>query len=463
MWVKLLLIMILIIISLFCWLSLINPLDVEFHFFGQIISTNLSTLMITSFVLGALLVFISTLTRDARRAIKEYRQSRKKKREETLREELNRGKEYFLSGDFQKAKTYFVEILKKDPFQIDLYQSLSEIALKEKKEGEALQWLEKARLFDPKNIDLLLMEADIYQRMNRWEEALQTLNRITRLDENNLKALKRLREIYHRTQRWEEALQIQRSILKLIKEKKAEREEKLYLLGLQYERARELSQQGGKSLEEALKATKDLIREDKHFQPGFLLLGQIYCRMGKENSARKVWRKSFKRFHSILFLLRLEELYLREGDPSGLLHLYQEAIAENPQNWILSFFYAKLCLRLEMLDEALEVIQEISLRKKDLPALHRLLAELYIHKKDFSRAAQEFEKTFELSGTPYFPFICNVCKRELKEWEAFCPQCQHWNTYSIEGGNEKMAFPASISPSEPMASKFDSLKIPLQS
>jgi hypothetical protein len=48
MLVRLLLIMILIVISLFCWLSLLNPMDVEFRFFGETIPTDLSTIRLLS-------------------------------------------------------------------------------------------------------------------------------------------------------------------------------------------------------------------------------------------------------------------------------------------------------------------------------------------------------------------------------------------------------------------------------
>jgi tetratricopeptide (TPR) repeat protein len=154
--------------------------------------------------------------------------------------------------------------------------------------------------------------------------------------------------------------------------------------------------------------------------------------MGKWASAGKVWGKSFTRFNSIIFILRLEDLYLDREDPSTLLRIYQRALRHNPNNWVIAFFYAKLCLRLEMLDEALEVVNEISLRLKDLPAIHRLLAEIYLHKKDFGRAAQEFEKTFELSGTSYLPFSCSVCEKESIEWVAYCPQCHQWSTYTIK-------------------------------
>ncbi len=433
MLVKLLLIIILIVISVFCYLSLVNPLDVEFHFFGETIPTDLSTLMISSFVLGAMLVFISTLTRDAKRALKGYLSSRQKRKEESIKEELSKGMDVFLRGNLAKAKTHFVEVLKRDPTQIDLYLRLSEIAVQEGNDQDALHWLGRAELIDMKNIDILLRQSAVYQRMKRLDEAIRVLNRAIGLDETNLKALKSLRQIYLDSRRWEEAIRIQRSILKFTKGKQAEEEENLFYLGLKYERARDLLSRGGeKNLENALKEIKETVRERKTFEPGFVLLGDIYLRMGRWASAGKVWGKSFTRFKSIVFILRLEELYLGREDPSTLLRIYQRALKHDPENWVLAFFYAKLCLRLEMLDEALEEIDEISLRLKEFPALHRLLAEIYLHKKDFGRAAQEFERTFELSGTSYLSFFCTTCERESKEWIAYCPQCHQWSTYTIK-------------------------------
>ncbi len=432
MLVKLLILIILGLVSVFCWVSLTNPLDVQFRFFGKVVPTDLSTLMITSFVLGVLLVFISTLARDAKRALVNYRQSRKRKKEQSMKEELNKGMEDLLRGNLTKAKAHFTEVLKEDPFQKDLYLRLSEIAVKEGNDEEALHWLERGRWIDNKNVEIPLRQAEIYQRTRRLDEAIRALRRAISLDDSNLRALKRLREIYRDSKKWEEAIRVQKSIVKLAKAKEAEEEENRFYLGLKYEYAVDLLNQGEEGLEDALKVAKEIVREEKAFEPGFVLLGDIYLQMGKWASAGKVWGKSFRRFNSIIFILRLEELYLNREDPGTLLRIYQKTLRDHPDNWMLAFFYAKLCLRLEMLDEALEEINTISLRQKDFPAIHRLLAEIYLHKKDFSRAAQEFEKTFELSGTSYLPFICNVCEKESKEWVAFCPQCQRWSTYTIK-------------------------------
>jgi lipopolysaccharide biosynthesis regulator YciM len=446
MLVKLLLSFLFIVIGFFLWLSYENPLDVKFHFFGKTFETDLSILMISSFVLGAMLVFIGTLARDTKRAIQDYLKSHQKRKEESLKEELNKGMDVFLRGDLAKAKSHFMEVLKRDPSQIDLYLRLSEITLQEGNEQDALHWLGRAELIDMRNIDILLRQAGVYQRMKRFDEAIRTLNRAIGLDETNIKALKSMRQIYLDSRRWEEAIRIQRSILKFTKGKQAEEEETLFYLGLKYEHARDLLTRGGeKNLENALKEVKEIVREQKTFQPGFVLLGDIYLLMGRWAPAGKVWGKSFTRFKSIVFVLRLEELYLSREDPSTLLRIYQRALKHDPENWVLAFFYAKLCLRLEMLDEALEEINEISLKVKDFPALHRLFAEIYLHRKDFGRAAQEFKKTFELSGTSYLSFFCTTCERESKEWIAYCPQCHRWSTYTIKEAEKAIPFPSSFS------------------
>ncbi len=401
--------------------------------------TDLSTLMISSFVLGAMLVFIGTLARDLKRGFQNLRQSRKRKKEHSIKEELNRGIEYYIRGDLPKAKSHFIEVLNKDPSQISIYFKLSEIGVKEGNLEEALNWLEKARWYDMRNVDILLKEAELYQQMDRLEDAIRILNLVISINETNIGALKTLRQIYMDGRKWDEALRVQKSILKMTRGKQVE-EETIFYLGLKYEYARELLSRGGEeNLERALKEAKEIVRERKTFEPGFVLLGDIYLQLGKWNSAGKVWGKSFQRFKSIIFILRLEELYLGREDPSALLRIYQKVLNNEPENWMVAFFYAKLCLRLEMLDEALEEINEISLRRKDFPALHRLLAEIYLHKKDFNRAAQEFEKTFEMSKTSYLPFSCSVCDREAKEWIAYCPQCRHWSTYTIKG--DKMPIP----------------------
>ncbi len=151
MLIRLLLIAILVVVSLFCWLSLENPLDIEFRFFGETLRTSVTALMISSFVLGAILVFASTLARDVKRAFESYRQSRQKRKAQSIQEVFNRGMDCYLRGDLGKAKLHFSEVLRRDPTQIDLYLRLSEIDAKEGRGEEAIYWLERARWIEKRS------------------------------------------------------------------------------------------------------------------------------------------------------------------------------------------------------------------------------------------------------------------------------------------------------------------------
>ena len=174
----------LIIIVSFFYLAVTNSMDVDFLFFGKVISTELSILMGCSFLLGAVLVIIGWLVRYVKRAFEGYQESRQKKKGELLKEELNKGIEDFIKGNLTKAKAHFTEVLKKDPSQIDLYFRLSDISIKEGNEDEALNWLERARLIDIRNIDILLREAGLYQRMKRYDEAIVCWEKSCGLDAN---------------------------------------------------------------------------------------------------------------------------------------------------------------------------------------------------------------------------------------------------------------------------------------
>jgi len=72
----------------------------------------------------------------------------------------------------------------------------------------------------------------------------------------------------------------------------------------------------GADLEHALKRGKRDRAEKKDFVPGFCSVWAMSIfRMGKWTSAGRVWGRSFVRFRSVVFMLRLEDLYLGREDP----------------------------------------------------------------------------------------------------------------------------------------------------
>jgi lipopolysaccharide biosynthesis regulator YciM len=129
-------------------------------------------------------------------------------------------------------------------------------------------------------------------------------------------------------------------------------------------------------------------------------------------------------------LNKVEDLYLSEENPRGIIHLYLDAMKKEPNNIVIPFFYARLCLRLEMIDDALEKLQEMEPNLAEHPSYHYLLAEGYSHRGDHEQAAAEYRKGLKLEGGTYVPYRCTNCQREVKEWLPLCPSCNQWGTFT---------------------------------
>ena len=50
----------------------------------------------------------------------------------------------------------------------------------------------------------------------------------------------------------------------------------------------------------------------------------------------------------------MEDLYVDRGEPGVILKIYRRLLECGAKNQLLMFLYARLCLKLEMIDEAIE-------------------------------------------------------------------------------------------------------------
>ena len=262
--------------------------------------------------------------------------------------------------------------------------------------------------------------------------------------------MRELRDVYIKEKEWEEALKLQKKIIKGCPKGEIDRESNLQR-GLRYERARGMAERGEE--DRGIKELKDIVREDHIFTPPQVLLGELLRRAGETKEAIKVWRKGFEKTHEIIFLNKLEDLYLTKEDPRGIIHLYLDAIKKEPNNIVIPFFYARLCLRLEMIDEALEKLEEMEPNLAEHPSYHYLLAEGYSHRGDHEQAAEEYRKGLELEGGTYVPYRCTSCQREVKDWLPLCPSCNQWGTLTA-CTQEEIKVPLSPHPSQLMGWDF---------
>ena len=374
------------------------------------------------------------LIRDLMEGWKELKRDRETKKKEALQAEIAKGLNLLSKGDAGRGLIHLTNALERDPENLDIYARLSDIHASQGRLKEAVEVLEKAWAIDSDNEEILLKKARLYDQIGNSLMAIDTLKKVLAMDPNNLTALMDARGVYVKGENWKEAFGVQKKILRTIKSDTNASQEKRLYLGLKYEYAQSLTREGNEgSLEKALRLCREIIKQQKEFLPAYILLGDIYQKQNRWVEAGKILGKGFHVSRSVTFLLRLEDLYLKRDDRKTLVRIYRRALENNPDNLVIPFVYSGLCLKLKMLDEAMDEIVEIKKRRKDTAALHGLMAEVLAEKGQMDKAVREFRRTVELAGSLRLPFVCRSCQRESGEWVARCPSCNQWNTYFLEG------------------------------
>jgi lipopolysaccharide biosynthesis regulator YciM len=202
------------------------------------------------------------------------------------------------------------------------------------------------------------------------------------------------------------------------------------LVGLKYETGRVMLEEG--NLEKAKRIFKGLLKMDRDFVPAYLGLGEVHLEEGENADAASLWEDAYRTTGSIIFLHRLEDLYLKLGNPGKIINMYKGALLKNSKDVALNFFLGKLYFRLEMVDESFDTLTAIDSSTRQLTDLHKLLGNLYLRRGSAAMAVEEFKKALAFSDQLIVPYRCGNCEHFSTEWSGRCPRCGKWNSFSID-------------------------------
>lgn len=386
-----------------------------------------AALVLFSMTAGALIVTLLVGVRETRHLVLNWRSARLRRREEKVEALHREGTHAFLSKRTAEAMSLFQKALVLDPNHADSLLWLGNIYRTEENYPEAVRLHRKARSIDERNAEVLLALAKDLEGAKRFEDALQTLQDVLKLDQANLTALMRKRDLYIRLEKWSEALEIQQRLMKANLSEHDQRGEASLLVGLTYEAGRQLLERGHP--EKARPFFRGAMKRDKGFLPAYIGLGEILIREGKMKNAAEILEKVYRRTGNIIILHRLEELYLEMGEPGEILRVYQQAVERDPQNSVLKFYLGKLYYRLEMVDEAYELLCALEGPQDQMADYHKIMANLYLRKQQTEHAVDELKKALGFKKRVVVPYLCKKCQLESAEWSGRCPRCFAWNTY----------------------------------
>lgn len=363
-----------------------------------------------------------------------YRWSRwKKDRTDKKQKEVNtiyrEGVSRLLSGDLKKARALLQKALDRDPRNVETYIAMASLHSQEGNLAEGLALLDKAKNIDSKSREVIFKTADLQEEMGNDEDAMATYQELLALEKDNRKALRSLRDLYMKHEKWQAALETQRKLLKTGPAANRIEEEKETLLFLRYELARQSILDNDP--DSAKSELKDVIRQMPEFTPARVTLGDAYVAQGHDKEAAKTWQDGYLKLGKSVFLERLENHYIEREDPSSLLSFFRETVLERGEDLIFRLFYGKLCLRLEMVDEAFEQLQAIESSGLETPQVHLLLAEAHRRRNRPEEAISEYQKALGVTARLRLNYVCENCQAKVPEWNSRCPSCGAWGTIAL--------------------------------
>lgn len=405
----------------------INPGDVTVFLTSEVSYTVPAAIMLISVLLVGL--FIGTaihLICAFLLRFKGWKQGHNLKKAEEISTIYRSGVGRLLSGDLKKARTLLKKALDRDPKRVDSHLALASVALQEGNVQEGIDLLQKARKLDPKGIEVLFKLATTYEEQDKLTEAMAVYKELLGSDADNRKAMRALRDIQIKIGNWQDALVLQKRILKVTSSGPKVDSEKRILLQLRYEVARHALEQG--EGDQAIDTCRDIIKQDASFTPARVTLGDAYRQADRTSDAVKVYQEGYRALKKSIFLARLEDLYINAEDPAALLAFYRSQMEADGQDLLLKLYLARLCLRLEMVDEAMQHLSDLESTGVDFTKLHLLLAEAQRRRNRTDEAIVEYQKALKIDSQLLLGFVCESCGASYTEWHSRCLQCGSWDT-----------------------------------
>jgi lipopolysaccharide biosynthesis regulator YciM len=389
-----------------------------------------ATFFLISMAIGAGIIFALYLLRDVRRFLRGLKVQREQKKRLKIQEHYSKGLNFLLSKRNPDAIRFFQKVLAIDPNHVDTLLRLGISQLRAKNMQEAILLHQKALSLDPENLEVMFSLAADYEEAKRYDDALKMYKKIISRDSSNLSAIIRMRDLYQRQNQWEDLYETQTQVLANPLSPSEQEVEHRKLVGFKYEFGRHLLEAG--DFDRARKIFRGVVKLDKDFIPAYLGLGEVYLEENKTREAAVLWEKAYRMTSSTLLLHRLEDFYLKQGEPGKAIEIYTKAVNWKPQDVTLKFFLGKLYYRLEMVDEAFDALSSVDWGDREYSDVHKLLGNIYLRRGSLGLAASEFKKALGFRKQIIVPYICSSCNVRTTEWSGRCQNCGKWNTFGVK-------------------------------
>lgn len=380
----------------------------------------------------------------------ERRRDRRRDREAvSFGQGFRRALDFEADGQWSRAATELENLLAEKPEDFVTLVHYGEVLRQQGRSDLALETHRRASVLYPGSVALLYQLAADYEAKGDFEATEELQTRIVRDAPGfGLEVLRRRRSAAMKAGKWDEALRWHDRIGTLLadtddegrREKESEIEQ-----GLAYQRGVVLLED--ERVNEALAIFRRLLQQEPRFIPAAIMAGEGELLLGHETEALEEWRRGFLATGSPVFLQRFEDYFIENEEPARAIETLRELMGQTDRDLLVRFFLGRLYYRLEMLEEAVKVLEELRERLDASPTYHYLLGRIRQRRQDVQPALAHYQKALVQSGVPKARYVCRTtfagprsgrCQAEYPEWQGRCDECGSWNSLDLDLEDERL-------------------------
>ena len=401
-----------------------------FHFWGGI-DLPVGLTMIMFLVAGVLITLLAGLTREASKMMDGWRLRKASRTNEEIEEEYARGLAAVLEGRDDEALRHFRAVLERDSRHFNTLLKTGEVLRAQERYDEAIEYHRKAHHLKDDDTRPLYALVDDYEAKGDLERARTVLGRIIAIKKDSISAWRKLRWLHMKERNWTKALAAHsRAEKRLHARDPQDTTDDRFGLGIRFEIASDLLA-GGKP-KEAVAALRKLLKDEPQFIPASVRLGEALRAQGFDTEAVEAWNQGFETTGSPIFLTVLEEHFLEQEQPLAAIEALKRCVARARKDTLPRFYLGKLFFRLEMLDDALAILQALDGRASYAPTLHYLLGRIHERRRNWRDAASEYRRVIKEMELVQLEYRCRACRETRGDWAPRCGRCGEWNTVEVD-------------------------------
>ncbi len=390
------------------------------------VSIRVSSLLVGVFLLGFVMNLLYTGIMEFTRFVKGLNASAATRAGKRLSSLMGEAREHLAHGLPGHARQILESVLHERADHEAANLLLGEALVKLGDYDTAVKHLEAYSLAHPEAIEFKYLLADALLAARKPDAATAVLRSLAGdHPKSALRALRKLRTLHMDAGRWEEALDVHKRLVSRFS-KEINGQERAQGAALQYQVG--LNKVEADLYKEAAQIFQQILKEDTSFVPAYLSLGRCMILQDQEAQGLEIWLDGFRTTGEGALLQEVEDYFIQSGKPEEGLAVLRRVAATSEFGTTAKFFLGKMLYRLEILDEALVLFQEVRAQVVYSPILFFFMAKIHSRRGRMEQALNEYRQLLRNLGILRQRFECSVCGQKSQDYVDRCEACGSWNS-----------------------------------